>query len=207
MALPRLDATWHCPIGRALLGSAAMKSLRRRHLYATGTMVLTGLLVSCGSGSRERPRFNPASEIHGVRLACNKATLARKRAETISKPRIPPSPAGEREAARADFLKAYTEAQRALAAFLQQAIACCPRAPETGEALALYAGEALAHAHFLVTNGGDAAQARAAVRQAEELYVASGRAVPGELSKMLRAIALASTPAPTRSVQALPAPN
>jgi len=165
-------------------------------------LIAIGALAAACGGSKGpgKPTFDAAAGLDEVKtaraaLSSARSTLDATRAELAllaakaKLSRVEQAHKAELERQvredQAAFDRAYDADQRTLTRFLNVVLNELPNAPETREALALYAAQAIRNANDLITNNGDYAKAIELLVTAENTFTAIRAQVPADLRREL----------------------
>lgn len=165
------------------------------------TVSLLGL-SACGknAGESKTSNFNITAELAKVKAAHAELTSAREQLEKVkaelatlnSKSRLTPEESTRKteleqqlKTDQATFDEAFTKDQGTLAEFLNVALNETPKAPETHEALLLYADEAIQNAKDFMSQAGDYRKAIDLLETAQGYFEAVGAKAPEELTSTL----------------------
>lgn len=161
-----------------------MTGVTTRHLAVASVLVLA---FGCGGQTRATGRASRAiADFARVRAARAEFVAARGALDRVQAQALEGSADAEAvRRAQSAFNAAYTKAQKALAAFLTVALNERPGAPETREALGLYADAAVANARILLDRGGEARRAVELLQDADRLFRVLNLPVPNDLAAAL----------------------
>ena len=159
-------------------------------------------LSACGkkSGESKSSNFNITAELTKVKAARAELTTAREQLEKVkgelaalnAKPRLTSEETAQKSQLEAQlktdqsaFDEAFSKDQSTLAEFLNVALNEMPKAPETHEALLLYADEAVRNANDFMAQAGDYSKAIDLLETAEGYFDAVGAQAPENLTATL----------------------
>ena len=183
-----------------------------RHLTVGSALALA---FACGGQTRGTGYGSQANaELARVRAARAEFVAARQALDRVQAEAREGSVDAEAiRRAQSAFDAAYTRDQKVLAVFLTVALNQRPRAPETREALGLYADAAVANARILLDRGGQARRAAEVLEDADRLFRALNLPVPNDLAAALaearraQASSPTATPTPPRESASLARPH